>query len=139
MVKRVYLDSGVLLAAFKGKDDLCNKAIQILDDPNRKLLVSDAVWLEVMPKPLYEKRRQEVEFYETVFAAAERLAWNISSLAHAAGLAQKYGIATMDAIHIAHAIDAKADEFVTSEKPSKPMFRVKEISMRSIRGNVTCG
>jgi predicted nucleic acid-binding protein len=139
MIKRTYLDSGVLLAAFNGKSDIYKQAMQILDDPNRNLLVSDAVWLEVMPKPLYEKRRQEVEFYETVFAAAERLSWNISSLDHAVGLAQKYGVAAMDAIHIAHAIDAKADEFVTSEKPSKPIFRVRELSMRSIQSDITCG
>jgi len=132
MPKRTYLDSGVLLAAFKAKGDLYTQAMQVLDDPNRKLLVSDAVWLELMPKPHYEKRWQEVEFYEIVFKESERLSWSISSLALADDLAHKYGIAAMDAIHVAHAIDAKADEFVTSEKPGKPMFRVQEIPIRSI-------
>jgi predicted nucleic acid-binding protein len=133
MIKRTYLDSSVLLSAFKGDGETSRRAMEVLDDPDRKFLVSDAVWLEVMPKPLYEKQQTEVDFYETVFAAADRLSWNASSLALAASLAPKYGIAAMDAIHIAHAIGVQADEFVTAEKPGKPMFRVREISMRSIR------
>jgi predicted HTH domain antitoxin len=36
----------------------------------------------------------------------------------------------MDAIHIAVAVAAGADEFVSAEKPGKPMFRVKEIAAR---------
>ena len=136
MVKLTYLDSGVLLSAFKADGAIGRRAMEILDDPDRKFLVSDAVWLEVMPKPLYEKQRHEVDFYETVFSAAEHLSWNVSSLARAADIAAKYGISAMDAIHIAHAMDARADEFVTTERPGKPMFRVQEISMRSIQQNI---
>lgn len=51
MPKRTYLDSGVLLAAFRMKEETGRRAMEILDDPERTLVVSDAVWLEVMPKP----------------------------------------------------------------------------------------
>jgi predicted nucleic acid-binding protein len=133
MPKRTYLDSSVLLAAFKGNGEAARQAMQVLDDPERALLLSEAVWLEVMPKPLYEKQQAEVEFYETIFAETERLAWNLSSLARAARIAQQNGIAAMDAIHLAHALDGKADEFVTAEKPGKPLFRVRELAVQSIR------
>lgn len=133
MRKRTYLDSGVLLAAFKGDGDTARQAMKVLDDPDRELLVSDAVWLEVMPKPLYEKQQEETRFYEEVFAIAEHLAWNIPSLAHAAEVAKKYGIAAMDAIHVAQALDAHADELFTAEKSTKPMFRTQDITVRSIR------
>ena len=38
----------------------------------------------------------------------------------------------MDALHVAAAIEAKADELVTTEKPTKPMHRVKEVKVVSL-------
>ena len=137
MVKRTYLDSGVLLAACKGTDKLSLQAMRALDEPERELLVSDAVWLEVMPKAVYERQRKEVAFYEAIFAVAEKLPWNLTTLEHAANLAQQYGIAAMDAIHVAHALDARADELLTAEKRGKPMFRTQGVTVRSIREDAT--
>ncbi|MCL1825810.1 MAG: PIN domain-containing protein [Betaproteobacteria bacterium] len=136
MAKRTYLDSGVLLAAFKGEGNKGKRAIEILDDPERELLVSEAVWLEVMPKPIYEKQQKEREFYETVFETSKRLTWSTPSLARAAHVAQQYGIAAMDAIHVAQALDACAEELITAEKPSKPIFRVQDIAVRSIQEEI---
>lgn len=106
---------------------------QLLDDPDRALVASDAVRLEVQPKPCYEKRQQEIEFYDTVLGQAEHLKWCTDTLYHAHDLAAKHGIAAMDAIHIATALDAGVEEFVTAEKSTKPMFRVTELHMQSIR------
>jgi hypothetical protein len=36
-------------------------------------------------------------------------------------------------IHVATALDAGIDEFVTAEKASKPMFRVTKLRIQSIR------
>ncbi|QPB72191.1 hypothetical protein D5125_17250 [Magnetovirga frankeli] len=47
MTKRTYLDANVLIAAWQAKDPLGTRAMAILDDPQRQLMVSDAVWLEV--------------------------------------------------------------------------------------------
>jgi predicted nucleic acid-binding protein len=137
MPKRTYLDSNVLLAAFKKNSKAASHAIQILDDPDRTLLVSDAVWLEIMPKPVYEKQREEIEFYEAIFSEAERLEWNLSTLVHAANVAQQYGIAAMDAIHVAYALDAQSEELVTAEKSTKPMFRAQGIKILSIQEDIT--
>ena len=136
MPKRTYLDSNVLLAAFKKNGETALRAIQVLDDPDRTLLVSDAVWLETMPKPIYEKQREEIEFYEAIFSDAERLEWDTSTLTLAADIAQKYGIAAMDAIHVAHALDAQSDELITAEKPTKPMFRAKGIEILSLQEDI---
>ena len=133
MPKRTYLDSGVLLAAFRMKEEIGRRAMEILDDPDRTLVVSDAVWLEVMPKPLYQGEEEEVSFYCTIFADAERYGWNLEVLSNAQRVAEQYGIAAMDAIHVAHALEAGVDEFVTSEKPTKPLFRAKGITLRSIQ------
>lgn len=43
---------------------------------------------------------------------------------------RRYGIAGMDTIHIVAAIGV--EEFITTEKPTKLMFRVTELKMISI-------
>lgn len=133
MRKRTYIDANLLIAAFQGKGELGKRAIEILDDPERTLVVSDAVRLEVQPKPRYENRQQEIDFYEEVLGQAEHMEWCTETLYRAYRLAEKHGIAAMDAIHVATALDAGVDEFVTAEKTSKPMFRVNELHMHSIR------
>lgn len=133
MPKRTYIDANLLIAAFRGEGELGRRAFEILDDPDRVLVISDAVRLEAYPKPRHEKRQQEIEFYDAVLEQAEHLKWCTDTLYHAHDLAEKHGIAAMDAIHVATALDAGVDEFATAEKPTKPMFRVTELCMQSIR------
>jgi hypothetical protein len=38
----------------------------------------------------------------------------------------------MDALHLAAALSIGAEEFITTEKPTKPMFRVSSINVISI-------
>lgn len=133
MTNRTYIDTCVLLLAFKGEEPLASRAMQVLDDPNRTLVVSDAVLLETIPKAHYFKNKAEIAFYEEVFNVAEKLQWNYSVLEKAFELAKEHGIAAMDAIHVAHAIDARVDSFIGGEKPTKPMYKVQDIPMVSIR------
>jgi predicted nucleic acid-binding protein len=75
------------------------------------------------------KRRTAID---SVFDRAGHQPWSSMLVDSAQLLAQSYGLAAMDAIHIAVAVAAGADEFVSGEKPGKPMFRVKEIAARSL-------
>jgi predicted nucleic acid-binding protein len=133
MPRRTYVDASLLIAAFRAKDEVGQRAIEILDDPNRTLVVSDAVRLEVEPKARYEQRQQEVNFYDAVFSQAEYLKWQTDTLDRALDLATGHGIAAMDAIHVATALDAGVDEFVTAETRTKPIFRVAQLRIQSIR------
>ena len=117
MPKRTYIDANLLIAAFRGEGELGQRAMEILDDSNRALVLSDAVWLEVMPKPRFEKRPAEIAFYQAVFEQAEHRKWCTDTLYHAHQLAEEHGIAAMDAIHVATALNAGAEEFITAEKP----------------------
>ena len=130
--RRTAIDANVLIAAWSGAPPLFEKALGILADANRQLIVSDALWLETMPKALYYAQAEECAFYEGVFARAEYLAWTPMLVDSAKYLAQTYGMAAMDAIHIAVALSAGADEFISGEKPGKPMFRVTEVSTISL-------
>jgi len=130
--RRTAIDANLLIAAWSGRSTLFEQALVILEDPERVLIVSDALWLEVMPKAIYHAKIEESVFYRAVFARAEFLPWSTELVDSAKHLAQSYGLAAMDAIHIAVALAAGADEFISGERPGKPMFRVKEITTRSL-------
>ena len=68
---RTFLDSGVLIAAYKGSPAVGDAASKIVDDPNRLFLSSPFVRHEVSPKALYN--RQQDEYRSTRSTFGERL------------------------------------------------------------------
>ena len=129
---KTFLDSGVLLHAWRG-ETLSRAAMRILDDDTREFFTSQLVRLELLPKPRFEKRPREVAFYEAHFAdctASEVLGAELGF--EAERLAARHGLAGPDALQVAAAIRQGVQEFYTSEKPGKPMFRVKELKVVSL-------
>ncbi len=129
---RTFLDSGVLLHAWRG-ETLSGAAMQIIDDDARQFFTSQMVRLELLPKARIEKRPKEIAFYEAHFAdcvASQPLSEDLG--AEAEKLAARHGLAGPDALQLAAAIRQGVEEFYTSEKPGKPMFRVKEIKVVSL-------
>jgi predicted nucleic acid-binding protein len=130
---RTYVDTGVLLAAFRGAHPLSRRALAILDDEAREFIISGFLRLEALPKPTFYRRREEVEFMETFFrAAALEVEATPELIASAIRLAGSCDVAPMDSLHAAAAICGDASEFVTTEKPDKPLFRVSGIKVISI-------
>jgi predicted nucleic acid-binding protein len=70
-MKRTYIDANVLIAAFQGEESVAQRALRVLDDPDRQLVVSDYLRLEVLPKPTFYRRGEEVEFMQSVLDQAE--------------------------------------------------------------------
>jgi predicted nucleic acid-binding protein len=132
--KRTFLDSGVLIAAARGTDDNALLALQILDDPDRKFVSSVFVKLEVLPKAIYNGFREEAAFYQSFFENDVEIWASLSNeLAKLAQQqAEKFGLSALDSLHVAAAISAGADEFITTEKPGKPLHRVKEFRIISV-------
>lgn len=127
--EKVYLDSGVIIQAFRNKS---HKAFKIIDDNNYEFYISDAVYLEVIPKAKFNKQEEEIKFYEKIFKNFQRIEWDLNALTDAKNLAETYGLNAMDAIHISHAITKKIDKIFTTEKDTKPMFKVEKIKIESI-------
>jgi predicted nucleic acid-binding protein len=122
----------VLLAAWRG-ETLALPALAIMSDDTREFVTSQLVRLELLPKPRFERRPMEVRFYESHFAetvASEPLSDELGRDAEA--LAARYGLSGADALQVAAAIRQGAEEFYTSERPGKPLFRVKEIRLISL-------
>ena len=130
-MKRTYVDANILIAAFQGEENVAQRALSILDDPNRMLVVSDYLRLEVLPKPMFHKRQEEVQFMETVFEKAENWETSPKLTRLSLELAAKYDIAPIDALHVGTAVVAGVDELVTLEKPTKPICKVKEVAVKS--------
>jgi hypothetical protein len=122
---RVFVDSGVLVAAARGEYPLRETARHLLSDPNHTFLTSPFVYLETAPKARYHQRVLELASYHTFFYHAEwsRDVEQIVELG--TDLAQRYGVGPMDALHLAAANLLGADELVTIEKPGKSIYRAR--------------
>jgi predicted nucleic acid-binding protein len=121
-----------LLHAWRG-ETLSAAAMQIIDDDTREFFTSQMVRLELLPKARFEKRPREVAFYEAHFAdcvGSQPLSQELGL--EAEKLASRHGLAGPDALQIAAAIRQGVEEFYTSEKSGKPLFRLDEIRVVSL-------
>ena len=133
-MKRTYVDSGVLIAAARGKGRLGDRALEIIcDTASREFISSDYVRLETVPKPTYFGRAAEVRFYEEFFSTvATWLPFDSTHLEIAFEEACKSGLSSVDAVHVVLASLAGCDELVTSEKPTAAIHRTARVRIVSI-------
>lgn len=131
-MKRTYIDANVLIGAFRGAQPVADRCIAVLDDPGRRLVVSDYLRLEVLPKPTFHKFQEEIRFMQLIFGAAENVTSSRRLIDEAFRLASTYNVNTLDALHVAAALVGGADEFVTLEKPTKPLFKIQELNVVSL-------
>jgi len=124
-----FLDTGVLIAAARGPQESARRALEILQDSRREFISSVFLELETLPKAMYFRRVNEVEFYRSFFINSQQVPADELLVLSAQRLAAKYGLNGMDALHIAAAHALGADEFITTEKPTKPMYRVSEFKV----------
>jgi predicted nucleic acid-binding protein len=131
-----FIDAGVLIAAARGRAEVSDQAMAILDDPERSFASSDFVRLEVLPKSLFNRKTAEADFYMEFFRAVSNWPANTDSVVrHAYEIGVKFGLSALDALHVAAAISAGAEEFITTEKRGKPLHRTTEIRVRSIQAD----
>ncbi len=132
---KTFVDANILIAAWRGNAELLQKSMEIIEDLDREFIISDYLKLEVIPKPTFHGFHEEVQFMETfIDSASIQVKATPSTTTQAIGLACRYGLSAMDALHAETAIEAKADVFFTIEKPTKPLSRVQEINVVSISG-----
>jgi predicted nucleic acid-binding protein len=131
---RTFVDSGVLIAAARGTDRTSPAAFSILNDPGRQFASTLLVKLETIPKATYLKRRAEREFYEIFFDRVSAWALFDSHLAEIAlAAACDADLSAIDSLHIAAAYQTRCEEFVTTEKLTKPLHRTTLVKIRSIQ------
>ena len=72
MTRTLFIDSGVLIVAARGEGAIAERALAILEVPEREFASSIFLKLEVLPKAIYNNRTSEVRFYEEYFDAVSR-------------------------------------------------------------------
>ncbi|MGI8654579.1 MAG: PIN domain-containing protein [Pyrinomonadaceae bacterium] len=125
-----YLDTGVLLAVMRGEPGTGLRAYNLLNGPRREFIASDALALELLPNAVYFKNQSEQQFCESFLNnAAHRIEASKQLFDEALQHAKTYGLAAMDALHLASALAAGASEIITTEKATKPIHRVAAIKV----------
>jgi hypothetical protein len=97
--------------------------LSIIESSNRVFLTTPFLALEVVPKAAFHQEELELSFYERYLASATAYSGlnQVEKVARAE--AARCGLAARDALHVDAAFLLKADEFITTEKPGKPMYR----------------
>lgn len=131
-MRRTYIDANVLISAFRGNEPSATRALEVLDDPDRRLVVSNYLRLEVLRKPLFHGHQEEVEFMQLVFDRAEVISTSDELTSQAVSLAAQYDLGPLDALHVSAAVIGQVDELVTLEKGTKPLCRVREVTVVSL-------
>lgn len=125
-----YLDSSVLISGSTENPLYAEKLLELLSETNRKFAASGWLRLEVLPKPTHNKQQYSILFLETYFAnCALEISFSAELVQNAYDLACVYGLSGFDALHIASAIEAKASEFITVEKRTKPLYKIQELTV----------
>ena len=133
--RRVYVDSCVLIAAFKAiQNEVADVALEALDDAGAEYLYSPITELEVLPKAAFNKRTNEYAFYRAFFASAVRVPCSEAIISDALTLGERNGLGACDALHVTCAVAASADELITSEKKTRlPSALEPGIPIRTLR------
>jgi predicted nucleic acid-binding protein len=133
MAVRTYIDVGVLIAALRGEKNLAATALSFLYDPLREYVTSDYAKIELLPKCTFHRNEDEKQFYEDFFDSSEiHVPSSDELLALAIDEGGKTGISGIDAIHVACAVVAQAEELITAERSTKPMHRANGVKIISI-------
>ena len=121
---RTFLDAGVLIAAVRGQEEEAARALAMLEAPERSFIASDFLKMEVLPKALYYQRPAEVALYERFFSQARLISVSAALVTQAYTEACTYGLSALDALHVTVAKAGGAEEFITTERTTTPLFRV---------------
>lgn len=128
---RSFLDANILIAASRNDQPNSEGALRVLASQKRRFLTSVFVRLEVHPKVAYHgfplQRAVMQEFFmDPTLEWSKDLEAIVNVGLH---LAETYNTSPLDSLHLAAAILLHADEFVTAEKPGRPMYRVRDLNV----------
>lgn len=135
MGKATYLDSSVLIAGFRATEPQRSLARSIIYDPQRRIVLSEFSKLERVPLPVKNRRLAEVAYLEDIFTNVAEPVRPVPVemlFKRALGLACKYGLSGMDALHLACCLEEQVEEFVTLETQRRAFGTVAEPGLLTV-------
>ena len=128
----VYLDTAPLIYLLENVEPYASRLITRLSAPNTFQTCSHLTRLECRVKPLRDGETALLTAFDTYFA---KIMTNIIPLSaqvidQATDLRARYGFKTPDAIHLAAAVTAKCDFFLTNDHH---LERCREIAVETLK------
>jgi predicted nucleic acid-binding protein len=134
--KRIGLDTNVLIYYIEEHPFYLKKIEPLVDriaEGKAIGITSYVTLLELLVKPLREKRFDLVEQYKAILASQlEMVAVDEPVSIKAAELRAKYGIKTPDAIQLASVITNNGDVFVTNDERLGDVKEIEVLTLREI-------
>lgn len=129
-----YTDSGILIAlSMQHPPQRTSKIANLLADPNRTFVSSDALKIEVFPKPTFFRETYSTLLLKNFFSiCVKHIPINQNLYKKAYTEACQSGLSGMDALHIVSAHEAGADELITTEKITKAIYQTNLVKVRHI-------
>lgn len=116
---RVYVDSNLLVNASRGQVEV-RRAIESIIAGPYDIIVSDPLYLELLPYPIRHGIRREVDFLRSWFSMAKtRVAASHHMYEIASKIVETRPVQRWDALQLASATIGKADVFYTCESKRK--------------------
>lgn len=114
---RIYLDTAPVIYAVEQVRDLAVVVDNRLNTPDAVLVASDLTRMECRVKPLKDGNTELLADYDDFFegAVAEIVTLSRSVMDRATEIRARYSYKTPDAIHLAAALEAGCDVFLTSD------------------------
>jgi predicted nucleic acid-binding protein len=125
-----YLDATVLLNVVNKDEAIVKRILSMVDDENRYLILSYFTELEVYSKLIYCHKKEQANSVMEVFKNCHYTELDRISRLWAENEAEGCGLNAMDALQIACARRDYTEEFVTFEKPTSPLFKVPEETLK---------
>ena len=136
---RTYLDSNIVIAAYNISNPFHAAAFDLLRKSDRRFVGSRMLHLELLPYAAYHGRKDEAAFYDEFLreALVEVMILDEQMLSLALTVGARTNARAADALHLAAAISLGADEFVTTERRTKPMYRETRVRVVHLDDAVT--
>ncbi len=118
---KLYLDSCAIIYAIEGKSsfqaDVLRHLAAVESDPAGSLVTSKLSRLECRVKPLRDADQVLLARYDTFFSGRRLYVHNLTAsvIEIATDLRARYRFKSPDALHLASAIELKADAFLTGD------------------------
>jgi uncharacterized protein len=120
-VSRIYLDACSIIYFVETSSPfhpaVVNRLLRIQSDPNSRLLTSRLSYLECRIHPIRDRDDVLLATYNSFFSTSRLILLDVSDavIERATTVRAYHGFKTPDAIHLASAIEAKADLFLTGD------------------------
>ena len=133
MTTRTYPDANVLIAAYRAGHPSHVAATRVVLDPRRRFVACSVLALELVPHAVHYGRLREAEFYRRFLdgLVSETATVDERLVASAMEIAEATDASVGDSLHLAAAVSLGADESLTLERRTKPLYR--ETRVRVVR------